>query len=503
MSAPIFDEQVRDLVTAIVTRQFAANSFLTDRMNLARGLGYQFNGERDLYDTAGYPRVLQWDDFAGRYARGDIAERLVDAPADESWSKPPHPYDGPDEKTGATDTPFCKAWQALAADGLSGKGLLSYLHRLDRVLGLGEYAVLYLGLADGKRPDEALAGKVRPDGLRYVSIFGQGDAQIGMYETDRRSARYGHPLSYNLKVIGPEGTEQETITAHWSRCVHVVEEPLTSDLVGKPRLRSVFNRLLDLEKIFAAAGEAAWNLTDPGRVISTKDGYELPTDPTARTELETQVEEFANRLRRWILMEGIDVNELTGRVTDPTGLININLDIIAGTRRIPKRILLGSERGELASSQDDVNWLRYIMGRQRNQVVPQILRPVATRLIELGLLPSPSSGQFGFAWEPLIDENRAELAAIAETIARTLQTLGYDVDPVTFGETLLPFLDAKALMVKAEPVPVVANPFDPANPAGQDVAQGDQPAANAAGPFRAQRAPAQDAAFWDLKGLYP
>lgn len=488
MTAPS-DEQLRDLVTAIVTRQFATNSrFLTDRMNLARGLGYQFNGDRDVYDTAGYPRQLRWDDFVARYARGDIAERLVDAPADESWSKPPQPYDGPDEKTGTMDSPFCLAWQALATAGLSGKGLLGYLHRLDRVLGLGEYAVLYLGLADGRRADEPLAGKVGPDALKYVSIFGQGDAQIGMYDTDRNTPHYGHPLSYNLRVAGPEGTEQETISAHWSRCIHVVEEPVTSDLVGKPRLRSVFNRLLDLEKIFAAAGEAAWNLTDPGRVISTKDGYELPTDPTARTELETQVEEFANRLRRWILMEGIDVNELTGRVTDPTGLININLDIIAGTRRIPKRILLGSERGELASSQDDVNWLRYIMGRQRNQVLPQILRPVATRLIELGILPAPSSGQFGFTWEPLIDENRAELAGIAQTIADTLQKMGYAIEPVAFAEALLPFLDAKALTLKAEPVPVVANPLDPA---GQDTMQGDQPATNVAGPF------------WELKGLYP
>ena len=65
---------------------------------------------------------------------------------------------------------------------------------------------------------------------------------------------------------------------------------------------------------------------------------------------------------------------------------------IAGSKAIPKRILTGSEMGELASSQDRDNWKDQINGRQTGYAGPYIVRPLVDRLIKYGYLPTPKKG---------------------------------------------------------------------------------------------------------------
>ena len=49
----------------------------------------------------------------------------------------------------------------------------------------------------------------------------------------------------------------------------------------------------------------------------------------------------------------MDVHELGGELQDPTGAIDNILKLISAGTGIPLRKLTGSERGELASTQDD------------------------------------------------------------------------------------------------------------------------------------------------------
>ena len=70
------------------------------------------------------------------------------------------------------------------------------------------------------------------------------------------------------------------------------------------------------------------------------------------------------------------------------------MKLISAASGIPLRIMTGSERGELASTQDDGNWASRIEERQLHFAEPMILRPLIDRLIELRALPEPSDGEY-------------------------------------------------------------------------------------------------------------
>ena len=128
--------------------RFAANqSMLMQRTQLAGEEGRMMDGKRDIYESAGYPTILVPSQYLAMYRRGGIATRIVNAPCDESWRKLPIIFEGEDEKTGTTDSAFCKAWNDIAANAFGGKGLYHYMHRLDRASRIGRVGILYFGLA--------------------------------------------------------------------------------------------------------------------------------------------------------------------------------------------------------------------------------------------------------------------------------------------------------------------------------------------------------------------
>lgn len=430
-----------------------------DRASVGGREGRLFDGKRDIYENAGYPKVLNADLYQDMYERGGIATRAVDAIPDESWRKLPMIYEGKDEESGKDDTAFCVAWNEIAKKGVGGKGLYHYLHRLDRATGLGRFAVLYLGLAGAGEPNLPVTG--RSAKLSYVTVFKEREVGFKELEGNKEDPRFGMPNVYNLSVTVNQNSDQNLYDAHWSRCIHVVEDAISSDLFGRPRLQSTYNYMLNLLKVLAGSGEAAWKLMDSGNIFTTTDNYELPPEGSERRKnLEAQFEDFWNGLRRGMLAEGITSVPLGGQVTDPTGLITINLSLVAATLDIPMRILMGSERGELASSQDSVKWLESIEERRQNHVTPSILMPVAQRLIEYGVVPAPKNGLFGFKWPKLVKDDRVQSAQTASTIATALAAAGIEIEPDEFVRVYTPEINPAKIAKKELPEPM-AGPLKP------------------------------------------
>jgi hypothetical protein len=88
------------------------------------------------------------------------------------------------------------------------------------------------------------------------------------------------------------------------------------------------------------------------------------------------------------------------------------LDVIAGTIGMPKRLLVGSERGELASSQDENNWGTVTSTRQKNYTEPLIVRQFLDRGIQYRVLPRPQAGYL-CTWpdpKPLTEQEQALVA---------------------------------------------------------------------------------------------
>lgn len=396
-------------------------SMAAQRQSLMAASGKQFGGDRDVYAAAGYPNNISFEQYKAKYLRQGIAGRVVDAPADETWRKAPLVKDTDD--TGGSD--FMRAWADLTDTERVVEGELDdrrnvwhYLNRLDRAAGIGRYGVLIIGVQDGRDTNEPLlknSVKNGTKGLLYLRVCDEKSASIATTVTDTKDRRYGLPETYNV-VINDDGAVG---VFHWTRVVHVAEKLLDSETYGTPRLERIYNDLEDLLKITAGSGESAWKLMYQGIIMSTKDGYESEDGEVSKSKAE----EYVHGLMRVLAVEGMDVEIQGGEIVDPSPVIQIFVALISAATGIPQRILLGSERGELASSQDEANWLKLIESRQMNLAGPAMLRPLINRFIYCGILPVPLDGRYTIEWPSLFQLSEAETVAMNKDKAVIIATL--------------------------------------------------------------------------------
>lgn len=438
-------------------RMLTINSALLARAVLAAQLGMQYGTKRDVYEAAGYDKVIPLEKYLAAYRRG-LGKRLVNVWADDTWRLEPIIWDGEERFSAETKNPFLLAWNQVATggqlfdDGETSGGLLAQLRYLDQMVGLGGYGVLVFGLRDGKDLSEpAEKGRMGgPQDLLYAKPYPEVYAKILETERDRKSPRYGKPTMYQVTTRTTTQDATETMRVHWSRCLHVAEGG--DGVYGLPRLEAVWNQLTDLLKIHAATGEGAWRLLAPSYSMETQEGYEPPDADSPEWEsFSGQVDDFVHGLRRWLSLEGQKLNEISGDLKDPKPSIEITMDMIAGITGIPKRKLTGSERGELASSQDADSWAGEIATRQANFAWPSVLLPCINRLRWYGVLPDPLAMLWA-EWPPMVEENRVVEGDAADKAASALQKAGVKADPVDFVTVYLPSLDAtKVVAASATP----------------------------------------------------
>ena len=140
--------------------------------------------------------------------------------------------------------------------------------------------------------------------------------------------------------------------------------------------------------------------------------------PGEQEKLRDQIDEYVNNMRRVIRTQGMVLETLGGSVSNPQGSFEVIMKLISAASGIPLRIMTGSKRDELASTQDDGNWASRIEERQLHFAEPMILRPLIDRLIELRALPEPSDGEYQVKWQALSDPGERERAETAEVLSR-------------------------------------------------------------------------------------
>lgn len=399
---------------------FVANqSVLLARSAMASALGKTFGGERDLYKVLGYKNELAFDDYFAKYDRGEMAGTIIEKPATETWRKPPIVKDG-NAETGHKDTPFALAFTGLA-DRLK---LWHYLTRVDILAGIGQYGALLIGVRQGPLDAPLRKGQLkRPEDVIYLSVFDEQSAEIvsvvGEYEVEVADPRFGLPKIYKLDMgQTPTGKYLGQKRAHWSRVIHVAEGLLENDILGRPRLKGVYNRLEDLEKVVGGGAEAVWKLIYQGIIANAKEGYSLPTDLDAWRE---ELQEYIHGLRRELVSEGIEYTLPGGAVVDPTGMVMILIRLISARTNIPWQMLIGAERGDVANKQDQTTWAGFIVSRQTNYAEP-LLRELINRLVWMGALPAPTHGEYAIEWPPLFELTELEEADLSGKRATAMET---------------------------------------------------------------------------------
>lgn len=377
-----------------------AASALVTRAAWLQQAGKTFDGARDLYTVLGYKREIRPENYRARYERGGLAARIVETFPNATWRGGGELVEDDDPDVSTT---FEQAW-----DALNGRlGIWSVFRRTDILAGLGRYAVLLLG-APGLM-EEPLK-KFKADDLRYLQPFAEEDAHIASFVDDVEDPRYGLPLTYNLRrtTASSLGRANFSRVVHYSRCIHVADNCLDDTVYGLPRLQRVWNYLDDLDKISGGGAEAFWKRADQGMQINIDP--ETKFTPDDKTELTEQVEEYIHGLRRVIRTRGVEINPLGSDVAALSPIDPI-LSLIAATIGIPQRILMGSERGELASSQDKSNFDDSTQDRRTGFASPMVVRPFVDLLIGMGALPQPK--QYEARWPDIDDLNDSQKADMA------------------------------------------------------------------------------------------
>lgn len=387
------------------------------RQALTRLINRTFDGNRDLYNVLGYPTRIDINALFELYNRQDIAKRIVSAFPEATWGESPRIVEDDDTDN---DTAFELGYEQLS----KRLRLYYYLLRLDKLQNLGQYAVLLIGANDVSdvseltMPLERVSG---PDDIIYVTPYSQKNAEILRYETNQTSPRYGKPLIYGItpegNITGARVDTQRTFQVHHSRIIHVAEDLLDNDILGTPRLYPVFNRLLDLEKVVGGSAEIFW-LNARGGLHFDID-KETDLNATQAAQLKDYFANYQHKLTRFIQTQGVNVNALNHPIGDPSNHVSVIIDLISAATGIPKRILTGSERGELASSQDEKNWNSRIEERRKNFINPIILEAIIDKFIEIGALPSPT--EYKIIWKEKESISEKERSEIALNQARALQ----------------------------------------------------------------------------------
>lgn len=382
-----------------------ANSVLQSRASY--GNTQTFDGARDVYTALGYPAIdkIKYSDFLNKYKRQDIAAAIIDKPVYGAWKK--RPVVRADD---VNDTKFEESFDKLAKE----LRLFDVFQRVDKLAGIGQYAVLYVGVKDGASSQAQPLG--RGDVL-YVQPYGQDNAPIDSLVTDRTSQRFAMPDKYGLRtvkfvggVVEASAYTEEKIDA--SRVIHVADNILENNIYGMSRLEKVYNRLLNLELVVGGSAEMFWQGAFPGLAFSVKDNFDLT--PQDKSDLEDEIQKYVHQLERYMKLQGLDVETLSSQVADPSSHVDVSLKMISIATGIPKRILEGSERGELASSQDTKAWNEYLDNRRKTFCEPSIMRPTIDKFIEVGALEEPKGG-YVIEWPDLdtvSDKDKAEVGKI-------------------------------------------------------------------------------------------
>lgn len=434
---------------------FLLNAF-TSRVQLMKNL---LDPRRDIDAECGYSKEITLDQYTYMYRRNGIAQRVVDIWPDESWVVNPDISQNEEEE----QTEFEEAWQLLE----EAFSLYSFMHRIDKLSGIGSFGVILLGIGDGKELNQPVEG-VNDDGsisatgrenkLNFVRVFDQDAVDVASLETDEKNPRFGFPKSYNIKfenvaalASGTGTTLSITREVHWSRIVHIADNSMSSELFGVPRQEPVWNNLHNLRKIMGASGEGYYRGGFPGLSFEALPGYEKFDAAGIRDETE----KYMNSLQRYIAQVGMTVKTLVPNIENPTPHFDMELQIISLTIKIPMRILLGSEQAQLASGQDKANLGKRVMTRQTRYLSPRLVRPFVDRLVMVGVLPAPpvnvKTGQLEYKVEwpdvnaPTDAEKADNAAKWVEAIAKYIQS-GADmlILPHRFLTKYLDFSDAEA-----------------------------------------------------------
>jgi hypothetical protein len=415
--------------------------------------GIAFGGRRDLYELFGYERLVDYRNFTAMYYRNGIAKTVVDLPVRSTWADPP--------QLGADNPEFNQAW----ADLCDTSSLWSNIMRLDKLAGLGRFAVMVVGFDDGLPLDlplelpanwtqyqpfnipvgwpalgplQSWEAPIKPKAGRkvlYLQPYHEAAISILQWETDTTNPRFGRPLMYNINpgrflIEGLQATIapgmnavqlRQPFNVHHSRVVHIAENLLEDQTFGCSRMEAVFNDVNDMMKVSGGSAELFWTLANRGMQVNVDK--EMDLSPEDAKELQSEVENYQHQIQRFIRTRGVDIKDLgsVANHADPINVAKVLIMMISAGTGIPQQMFWGSAGGNVASHQDRANWSDRVSERVTEYAEPIVLKRFLDCMINAGVCPAPQNLQI--SWPEAFKLSPLERAQTSAQMARSAVNL--------------------------------------------------------------------------------
>lgn len=388
-------------------------------------LSHAFRGSANtkhcnVYKDYGYPENPTFWDFYKAYKRNPIGRAGIDRPVDKTWQDNPcivvegdvH-TETPDERRIRLAFSRLMLWTKLKKADVRGR--------------VGEYSALILRFADSKpfhEPVDRVPGGL--DGLVEVIPAWSEQLKVSMWDTDTASPTYGQPMMYEFNEAEVDDTDAQnqrvrSFTVHPDR-VHIWSDDGT--VWGESALEAGLNQLIDIEKILGAGGEGFWKNAKSAPVLSM-DKDARPENLAAMLGVPVNeigdamgeaVEEWQKGFDQLLMLQGIESKTLAVTLpNNPERFFMNAVQAFAASIPISTKILLGSQSGERASTEDANEFDEQIMSRRANIVVPNILRLIR-KLVDFGVLPDR---EWDVYWSDLTAASQTEKHDLAKSMATT------------------------------------------------------------------------------------
>jgi uncharacterized protein len=405
--------------------QLMFNSYLSGRAAMAAALDPSRSRAITIDSECKYPEVLTINDFKYMWERNGVAQKVVSIYPEECWTNDPEVYEN--EKPKQTD------WDISLDDIVSEHQLWATLEELDVLSGIGCFGVMVIGLDDQKdlhTPVEGVVNESRFNtptaqrNLLYLKCHSEINVKIDTWEENPTSERYGKPVLYSVTMEANRSSQTQKdsqntgkqVKVHWTRVIHLKSDG------NQSRLHSVYNNLLDLKKVGGGSAEMFWRGAFPGIAFEINPEFIAAGATIDPDKMRDEFANYSEGLQRYLAMVGVTAKSMAPMVVDPMPHIDAIIRMISIAKRIPKRILEGSEAAVLASSQDAKGFNKRLNRRCRNYCSP-IIRQTIDRLISCGVLPFVED--YEVEWVDLNSSTNQEKVdnskSITETLAKFVQ----------------------------------------------------------------------------------
>lgn len=372
--------------------------------------------KRNYAKDFGWPDHLNFNNYHYMYSRNGMAKAAVTKTVRKTWE------DNPVLQKDSSTTEQSPVENRVAKH-FKAKRIWQKLAEADRRSMVGGYSALIFRIGDGRDFDQPVGDIAGISSLVDVIVAWSPQLQVSKWDTRKNSPTYGEPLMYQFREAAIPTEGDRAAPKYRNFDVHPDRVMIWSkdgSVHCPSALEAGYNDLIDMEKIKGAGGEGFWKNAKNAPVLEVdKEASlrELASSMGVEEEdifeaMDEQVANYSKGFDNLLMLQGIQAKPLNIQMASPENFFMVALQHFAASVEIPLKVLVGTQTGERASSEDAREWAQTINARRNDEVFPLVVAFVL-RLIDIGVL----MGEWDVTWTDLTQATMQEKLELAAKMA--------------------------------------------------------------------------------------